>query len=160
MANATRPPGPKGQLLGGNWPEYRRNPLGFLTRCARIYGDVVALRFGRRRLVLLSHPDHIEHVLVSGKRNFTKHSGRLLHPVLGEGLLSSEGDTWLRQRRLAQPAFQRQSVEAHGQSIVALVERMLATWQDGETRDLHEEMMRLMMEITAKTLFGIDVPEE
>jgi cytochrome P450/cytochrome c-type biogenesis protein CcmH/NrfG len=159
MGALIRPPGPKGHFLGGNWPEYRRDPLAFLTRCARTYGDVVALRFGRKRLLLLNHPDYIEQVLVSGKRNFTKHSRRLLHPVLGNGLLSSEGDVWLRQRRLAQPAFQRQRLEVHGETIVALAERMLATWQDGECRDVHKDMMQLMVEIAAKTLFGIDVPE-
>jgi cytochrome P450/predicted O-linked N-acetylglucosamine transferase (SPINDLY family) len=160
MATVIRPPGPKGHFLSGNSPEYACDPLGFLTGCARAYGDIVALRFGRKRVFLLNHPDHIEYVLVTGNRNFTKCFRRAFRPILGKGLLSSEGDFWLRQRRLAQPAFQRQNLVVHGETIVAFAERMLATWQDGETRDLHEEMMRLTLEIAAKMLFGIDVPGE
>ncbi len=155
-----RPPGPKGRFLSGNLPAYRLDPLGFLTRCARTYGGIVALRFGRRRFLLLTHPDYIEYVLNTGHRNFRKHSKGSFSPLLGQGLFASDGDFWLRQRRLAQPAFQRQRLAVHGKIIVALAERMLATWQDGETRDFHEEMMRLMLEITARTILGIDAPEE
>jgi cytochrome P450/tetratricopeptide (TPR) repeat protein len=157
-ANGIRPPSPPGHFLGGNSPEYKRDPLGFLTRCARAYGDIVALRFGRQRVWLLNHPDHIEYVLVTGHRNFTRCSRG--DPIFGKGLFTSEGDFWLRQRRLAQLSFQRQRLAIHGATVVALTQRMLATWQDGQTRDLHEEMMRLMLEIAAKTILGIDLPEE
>jgi cytochrome P450/predicted Zn-dependent protease len=159
-ANVVSAPGPKGHFLSGNWPEFRRDPLGFLGHCARTYGDIVALRFGRKRALFLNHPDHVEYVLVTGHRNFTKYHKRVFDPILGKGLFTSEGDLWLRQRRLAQPAFQRQRLAVHGETIVALAERMLMTWKDGETRDLHEEMMRLMLEIAAKTILGIDVLEE
>jgi cytochrome P450 len=83
------PSGPKGHLLGDNLREYARDPLGFLSRCAREYGDIVQLRFMGQTFYLLSHPDHIEYVLVENNRNFTKtkilkRNGRLL----GEGLLT------------------------------------------------------------------------
>jgi cytochrome P450 len=154
---ATSPPGPKGSLLFGHLGELRRDALAFYTRCARDYGDVVALRFGWKRVYLLSHPDHIEQVLVTDSRNFTKHFGlRLNRMLLGEGLLTSEGEFWLRQRRLIQPAFLREAVAGYGSAMVELAQRLVADWHDGETRDVHSDLTRLTLEIAAKTMFGVD----
>src|SRR6266850_8488987 len=100
------PRGPQGHLLIGSLPEFRRDMLGFLVACARDYGDVVPIRVVNRRLILLSHPDLIEEVLTARARHTTKTAIlNMLRPVLGDGLLLSEGDSWLRQRRLMQPAF-------------------------------------------------------
>jgi cytochrome P450 len=106
---------------------------------------------------LLNHPDLIEQVLVTQNRNFIKHFiTRLLQRLLGEGLLNSEGDVWLRQRRLAQPAFQRSRIDAYGSVMVEYTQRMLHGWRDGERRDVHAEFMRLALEIVAKTLLNAD----
>src|SRR5262245_42927639 len=108
------PPGPRGHLLLGSLPEMRRDVLGFFQACAREHGDAVPIRVPRRRLVLLSHPDLIEEVLTAHARRTTKTILlQRLRPVLGDGLLLSEGDTWLRQRRLIQPAFHRQRIAAY-----------------------------------------------
>jgi cytochrome P450 len=155
------PPGPKGHLLGDNLREYARDPLGFLSHCARAYGDVVRLRFMGQRFYLLSHPDLIEYVLVENNRNFTK--TRILRRnrrLLGEGLLTSEGEVWRRQRRLAQPAFHRKRMAAYGEVMAAFTERSLEGWRDGQTIDVHAEMTRLTLEIVAKCLFGADVGAE
>jgi cytochrome P450 len=155
------PPGPKGHLLGDNLREYAQDPLGFLSGSAREHGDAVRLRFMGQTFYLLSHPDLIEYVLVENNRNFTK--TRILRRnrrLLGEGLLTSEGGFWRRQRRLAQPAFHRKRVAAYGEVMVALAERSLDGWRDGETIDVHEEMMRLTLEIVAKCLFDADVGSE
>jgi cytochrome P450 len=141
-----------------NLREYARDPLGFLSGCAREYGDVVGLRFMGQNLYLLSDPDLIEYVLVENNRNFTK--TRILkrnRRLLGEGLLTSEGGFWRRQRRLAQPAFHRKRVAAYGEVMVAFAERSLEAWRDGQTIDVHEEMMHLTLEIVAKCLFDADV---
>jgi cytochrome P450 len=132
--------------------------LGFLSRCARQYGDIVQLRFLGQTFYLLSHPDLIERVLVENSRSFTKtrilrRNGRLL----GEGLLTSQGEFWRRQRRLAQPAFHRKRIAAYGEVMAAFARRSLEGWRDGQTIDVHEEMMRLTLEIVAKCLFGADV---
>ncbi len=154
-------PAPPGHFLLGQLPELNRDALGYLTQCARTYGGFVRLRLGATRIFLISDPDLIEQVLVTDYKNFTK--GRALRynrRLFGNGLLVSEGDFWRRQRRLAQPAFHRERIAAYGEIMVAFTERMLADWRDGQTRDLHADMMRLTMEITVKTLFDAAIAGE
>ena len=100
------PAGPKARLLTGHLAAFRNDRLAFFLECARTYGDVVPLRLPGRPILLFSHPDLIEQVLVSQARNFVKHFGlRMYKPVLGNGLVTSEGDFWRRQRKLAAPAL-------------------------------------------------------
>ena len=101
------PPGPKGQWLLGNLPAYARDLLGFLTGCSQQYGDIVGLRLGATKAVLLNHPDQIEHVLVTGQEDFIKYRffWRHVTRVFGNGLLTSSGDLWQHQHRLMAPAF-------------------------------------------------------
>src|SRR5438105_13079242 len=144
MSVGHQPPGPKGHWLKGNLLEFRRDTLGFFSRCAREYGDIVSLKLGPKRVCLINHPDLIEEVLVRQNRNFIKHFiTRMLASILGEGLLNSEAETWLRQRRLAQPAFHRSRIGAYGSVMVEFTDNMLRTWRSGETRDIHAEFMRL-----------------
>ena len=157
MANGPLPPGPPGRLVRGNLPDFARGRLDYMVRCTRDYGDVVALRFGPRRVFLVNHPDLIEEVLVTQSRHFIKHFALRLNPlVLGKGLLTSEGAFWLRQRRLIQPAFNRGRLAGYAPTMVAAAERLLASWKAGETRDISKEMMRLTLDIAARTLFGAD----
>jgi cytochrome P450 len=155
----TYPPGPPSRLLVGNLPEFAADLPGFLQRCTREYGDVVGMRLGTRRAYLLNHPDHLEYVFVKQHRNFIKHTWFWRHvpAIFGNGLLTSEGDFWLRQRRLAQPAFHRDRIAAYGEVMVAYTERMLDTWREGEIRNVHEDMMGLTLRIAAKALFDADV---
>lgn len=156
-----RPPGPKGHFWWGQLSEFRHDMLGLYQRLTREYGDVVAFRLGPRSVWLVNHPDLIEFVLSSGSRHFKKSFAyQLLVPVIGRGLLTSEGSFWLRQRRLAQPAFHRQRIAAFGDVMVAYTQRLLDRWRPGEVRDLHADMMRLTLEIVAKTLFDFDLAEE
>ena len=162
MVIATRlPPGPPGNLVQGHQPEFRRDPLSFLTKTAREYGDLATIRFGPVRVVLASHPDYVESVLVTNARIFHKGPALRRNPVLlGNGLLTSEGEEWRRQRRLIQPAFSRQRVVTYGEVMAAYARRTVAAWADGETRDIHSEMMRLTLAIVAKTLFDADVERD
>jgi cytochrome P450 len=154
------PPGPKGHLFLGTLPEWRRDILGLYTRCARDYGDLISLRMGRRRVALVSHPDGIEEVLATRNRHYVKNfAQRMLAPWLGNGLLLSEGDFWLRQRRLMQPAFRRERVASYAEPVVALTRRMLDSWRDGETRDIYAEMTRLALGIAARSLFDVDIAD-
>jgi cytochrome P450 len=149
------PPGPKGRFLTGHLAELKRDALDLYTRSAREFGDCVLLRFGLKRVYLLSHPDLIEQVLHS--RNFVKHYAlRMNRRLLGNGLLSSDGDFWLRQRRLMQPAFLRERITTYADSMVELAERLANTWQPGATRDVYADMRQLTLEIAARTLFGAE----
>lgn len=151
-------PGPKGHWLAGNLPGFRDDRLGFLTHLAETYGDCVAIRLGPRRLMVVNHPDLVEDVLVTKNRSFKKHFAlRQTRDTLGNGILTSEGDFWRKQRRLAQPAFHRERIAAHAAMMVESTERMLRDWADGQRRDAREDMMRLTLQIVAKALFDADV---
>src|SRR5208283_1399220 len=157
MSSPPMPAAPEVHWLLGNLPEFRRDLLGFVTRCASDYGDFVPLRLGPRQVILLSDPEGIDQVLSGSNRLFVKHYVmRFLHPLLGNGLLTSEGKLWLRQRRLIQPAFLRQRIESYGAVMVAHTEQMLAEWRDGETRDLHAEMMYLALGIVSKAILDVE----
>jgi cytochrome P450 len=161
MVVSRLPPGPKGHFLLGHIPDYRRDQLGFLERCSREYGDIVRLRLGYHRIFLVNHPDAIEEVLVTKSRSFIKHFALRLTPLLlGNGLLLSEGDFYLRQRRMVQPAFNRARLATYAPIMVDAAQNTIATWRPGETRDMAGEMMRITLEIAARTLFGSEVAEE
>jgi cytochrome P450 len=152
------PRGPAGTWLSGNLDQYRRDPLGFLTECAHRYGDFVPLRFGPVRAVLLSHPDLIEEVLVTKNRHFVKHGAlRYARLLLGDGLLTLEGEAWRRRRRLVQPAFHRERNACHAEAMVAAAERMMDGWGDGQALDAHAAMTHLALEVAATCLFGADL---
>jgi cytochrome P450 len=108
----------------------------------------------------LYNPADIEYVLSVNAKNFIKSMSlrsNFFHRLLGNGLLTSEGDFWRRQRRLAQPAFHRQRIGAYGEVMVDYTTRLISSWRNGEIRDIHREMMRLTLEIVVKTLFNADV---
>jgi cytochrome P450 len=155
------PPGPRAHPLWGHFGPFRSDALGFLVHCAAEYGDMASFRLGRRRIVLVSHPDLIEQVLVTDNRNFTKHFAfKLLRPTMGSGLLMSEGDFWRRQRRLMQPAFAPKRIEGYAGAMVEHTQRMLSSWADGHACDLHQEMLRLALAIVAEVLLDVDVSRE
>jgi cytochrome P450 len=152
------PLGPRGHWLSGNLPDFRTGRLEFFAQCARTYGDVTKLRFAHRRILLFSHPDLIEEVLVTQSRYFIKHFALRFSPLLlGQGLLTSEGDFWLKQRRLIQPVFVRSRIASYAPAMVAAVRRVTGSWRPGERRDILVEMMRLTLDIAAKTLFDAEV---
>jgi cytochrome P450 len=158
MGQAPLPPGPRGSFLGGNLPEFRRDRLAFMTRCSREFGGVVRLRLGPRRVFVLTDPGVIEEVLVTQAKNFTKHFALRMNPILlGNGLLTSEGDFWLRQRRLIQPAFMASRLATYAPAMVTAAERLIGRWAGGGERELMTEMKQLTLDVTAEALFGADV---
>jgi cytochrome P450 len=141
--------------------EFARRRLPFLVESAREYGDIVFFKVGNERIYLFNHPDLIRDVLVTNQKNFIKSRALVrAKKVLGEGLLTSEGEFHLRQRRLAQPAFHRDRISAYGRSMVEYADRVRSRWTDGQTIDAHDEMMKLTLAIVAKTLFSADVENE
>lgn len=153
--------GPVGSTVLGNLGDLGENPLAFLTECDRNYGDIVPLHLGPTAACLVTHPDLIESVL-KNRDSFVKSRGfRALHRLLGNGLLTNEGDSWFRQRRLAQPVFQRKRIAGYEQIMVDYTEKMLDDWQcEGQPdtpRDIHADMMRLTLNIVMKAIFDQDV---
>ena len=157
-----RPPGPKGQFIMGSMREFNRDTLGFIERC-RDYGDVVYSRYLYVHAYFIYNPNDIEAILTTDARSYRK-AQTLRSPffqrLVGNGLVTSEGEFWRRQRRLAQPAFHRQRISSYGEIMVQYARRMIDTWQDGEERDLSRDMTRLTLEIVVKTLFNSDVSRD
>jgi cytochrome P450 len=161
VARKPFPPGPQGSTFAFIFGERRRDPLAFFTKIAHDFGDVSTLQLFNFRTLFLNHPHDIEDVLVNKARSFEK--GRVMKAnmrLFGEGLLTSEGDFWLRQRRLVQPAFHRTRVAAYGTTMVEYAERGMREWRAGETRDIHEEMMQITLQIVGKTLFNADLTRD
>ena len=153
--------GPKGHLLVGVLPEFRKDPAGFLEKMARQYGDVVYLPLGRQHIYYVGHPDAIRDILVTHQNKFKK--SRMLERarvLLGDGLLTSEGQHHRRQRRLVQPAFHRDRLAGYGAVMVDRAAILRDQWQPGQPFDVLQEMMRLTLAIVAKTLFSTDVDSE
>ncbi|MBP7999561.1 MAG: cytochrome P450 [Chloroflexi bacterium] len=154
----TRPPGPKGNPLLGSLFDFARSPGNFLLEIARQYGDVVYFRILNMPYYLLTNPDDIRELLVNQADKFRKSQldYDILSRFLGNGLLTNEGASHKRQRRLAQPAFHSKRIQAYAETMVAYTEDLLDEWRDNEVRDVSEEMMRLTMNIVSKTLFSAD----
>jgi cytochrome P450 len=157
------PPGPKGKLITGMMREFNRDTLGFIERCHRDYGDVVRTRFLYLYAYFLYNPADIETMLTTNAKSFRKARSLrspFFHRLVGNGLVTSEGDFWRRQRRLAQPAFHRQRISSYGDIMVEYTNRTIAAWNDGEHRDIARDMTRLTLEIVVKTLFNSDVSND
>ncbi len=159
-AQAVLPPSLKADLFGGHFRSFRRDAPAFLTRLAQL-GDVTSFRMGPIQGYFINHPDLIRDVLVVNAHKFKK--GRALQrakSLLGEGLLTNEGEAHLRRRRMIQPAFHRGRIAEYARTMTEYAERRSATWRDGEVCDIDKEMMHLTLQIVAKTLFSSNVDDE
>jgi len=151
------PPGPKGSLILGNLGQIGPRRVDFFLELARTYGPLASFRVGRWQLFLASDPDLIQQVLITDAKQYIKHFGaRTFKPVLGNGLVTSEGDFWLRQRRLIQPAFLKARVLSYVPEMVELTKAMLEHWSSGKSVDVESEFSALTSAIALKTLFGLE----
>lgn len=159
------PPRLRSHALLGSASEMQRDPLGFLRRI-RQYGDIVRMRFVFSNAYLIYHPDSVKHVLQENNRNYNKDvfTYKVSRPFLGQGLLINDGESWLHQRRLMQPAFHRKRIATYStimtDDTVALLERWQNYIQQDASLDIAEEMMRLTLSIVGQTLFSIDLGNE
>lgn len=161
MNKSILPPGPKSRFPLGYLLSYRKDSIGFLKKIVKEYGDIVHFKIGLIRIVLLNHPDYIKEVLTIQQRNFVK--GRPLEmakEILGDGLLTSEGDYHKSHSRIIQPAFHRNMLETYVPIITKGVQRMMNRWKDGEKIEVKEEMTNLSITVAGKTLFHADMEEE
>jgi cytochrome P450 len=157
---APLPPGPRTLRPGGSYLPFARDPLGFLAALAREHGPVARFRVGPREVWSLADPDLVREVLVARPGSFRKDRGlEAAKTLLGEGLLTSEGETWRRHRRLAQPAFHASRIAGYGAVMARRAARRIARWRDGERLDAAREMAGLALEIVAEALFGAEVED-
>jgi cytochrome P450 len=157
-----QPPGPKGLPFLGIALEIRKDPLGTLRRIAREYGDIVGFQALGMPRVLLSRPEYVQQLLVLDHAKFHKSplTKMAVGPLLGQGLLVSEGDFWRQQRRLAQPAFHRARTNAYSPVMVECALEHAKQWHGGETRNIAEEMMKVTLEVAVRTLFGTSLASD
>jgi cytochrome P450 len=158
--HSARPPGPKPRYPGQFLVTLATDKLALFEGLAR-NGDVSQIRIGPARVALLSHPDDIQTLLVAKQRSFVK--GRALDVskvLLGEGLLTSEGEHHLRQRRLIQPAFHKERLASYGASMTEAADGLQRPWHSNQRLDVHEQMMRVTLAIAGRTLFDADVDRD
>jgi cytochrome P450 len=148
--------------LLGHLPLTRRDRLDYLVRAALEYGDVVRFEFPTVTAHLCAHPDHVQRILVDDHRTFTKQTRGydLLRLFLGNGLVTSEGDVWLRQRRIMQPAFHKKRIAGFAELMVRAAEDLVRAWEkparEGTPIDIAADMMRLTLRVAGETLLSTD----
>ncbi len=155
------PPGPKPRPIVGNLLEFRKDQLGFITRLQGQYDKAFTFYFGKSPMVMFTTPEAVRYVLVEHAKNFIM--GEImqgLRLLLGDGLLTTDGEFHRRQRRLMLPAFHRKRVESYRDAMIDYTERMLEHWQPGQQVDIAVEMQRLTLRIVAKALFDVDLTRE
>jgi len=151
------PPGPKGSLLKGSIRSFGSTLLDFLRDTAKEYGPLASFRVGPKRIFLASDPDLIDQVLVRDAKHYIKHFGaRGFKPVLGNGLVTSEGAYWQRQRKLVQPVFMKARVRSYAPVMADLTEKMLEAWNPGDLIKVDFAFGDLTSRIALKTLFDLD----
>lgn len=160
-AMAALPPGPEGLPYFGNALQFRRDPLAFVRGVQRSFGRVATVRMGRFPMVMFFRPEHVRYCLIEQPRNFTNSEvAQGLRRVLGNGLLTTDGEYHRRQRRLIQPAFHKKRVEGYAATMVQHTCEMLEDWQPGARLDIARAMQALTLRIVAKALFDVDLKAE
>jgi cytochrome P450 len=152
------PPGPSSLLPSKLLRQFINNPIAMLMKIAYTYGDISHFKFGRQHVYLVNNPQYIENILIRDHQNFIKSRGlQVSKRILGEGLVTSEGEYHDKQRRIIQPAFHPNRVKNYGHMMVDYAERISERWQDKMVIDIHSEMMHITSAIIAKSVLGSNI---
>lgn len=153
-----------GWPLVGSLPQFLRDPFDFLIEARDRYGDIYELDLGLNRVVILNHPRHAQHIFLDNAANYRKGGAMwdTLRVMLGNGLVVSEGDYWLRQRRMIQPHFHRQRIALMAERMLDVIDESLAQWPNqADAFNAGEAMSPITMNVILKTMFGVGLdPEE
>jgi cytochrome P450 len=159
-ARARTIPTASGSWLLGSLQDLQRDPLGLLQRATAECGDMVRIRFGAADAILVNHPDHVEHVLVTRVSNYPRNRAfrRSMNIILGNSLLVSDGDVWRKHRRSINPVFHRTKMNEFAGIMADASDRLIQRWKQrsapGGLLDVSAEMSRLTIDIVGRTLFG------
>ena len=161
MTKARTAPGPRGDMFLGSTLDFKDRPLRFLKYVADSYGDVSRFRIGPAYWYLITHPEDVQAVMTTRAKIFLKPkiAKRLWQKFLGDGLLTTEGDTWKRHHKLVLPAFHRERIMGYADTMVDYTHAMLDGWEEGAEVDIDDEFVGLTLRIVAKTLFDADVAD-
>jgi cytochrome P450 len=156
------PPGPSSRLPLNLFFNFLRDPLTVLHNLSKEYGDISHFKFGGQHIYLINHPDYIKDVLVTYNNNFIKSRGlQLAKRILGEGLLTSEGELHHSQRQLIQPIFQPDEISKYANIMTDYAQDISSLWNDDHhgTIDIHREFMHLTLAIVSKAFFNVSIEE-
>jgi cytochrome P450 len=166
IANVEVPPGPRGNVVLGSIGDLYCDRLRFVLDVARTYGDVAQYRVAHMRMYQVNHPAGVGRLLHDNHRNYSKDVATFgtLRLILGNGLFTSDGDFWRRQRRLAQPAFHQRRVTAFGDLMTDATLAMLERWRPSVAQrqplDVATEFMHLTLEVATRALFSASVERD
>jgi cytochrome P450 len=137
------------------------NPIALFEHLAQTYGRMAHYRLGLSHIVFINEPEFIHEILINQPQHFIKErTQRRMKILLGEGLITSDGEVHRRQRRIAAPAFHRQRIQAYGDLMVERASHLRNGWKPGEPIDIASQMMQLALQVVARTLFNTDVTED
>lgn len=150
------------RLPYGYFVRMRQDPLRFYCELTREHGGLFRWDIGPMTLHVVTHPDHVRHILVDQGKNYPRSRfTKMVSLVTGDGLVVTEGELWRRQRRLVQPAFQRSSLEGFFPVMTGATESMLDSWQSylqrDEVLDVGGEMVKIALRIVGEALFSMDL---
>ena len=155
------PPGPHSILPNKLLREFIHNPIKIMMDIAYTYGDIAHFKFGRQHVYLINNPHYIEDILIRNYKNFIKSRGlQVSKRLLGEGLVTSEGEYHDRQRRIIQPVFHPNLIKKYGEIMTSYAVNMCKRWEDGIILDIHKEMIQVTSAIISKAVLGSDIKSE
>ncbi|MEA5503554.1 cytochrome P450 [Halotia wernerae UHCC 0503] len=156
-----QPPEPTSNSFWGYQAEYFRDPFSFLSKCSDKYGDIVLLNLGKYKFYFISSPNYIEQILVTNSTQFAKPDlDQFMNKLLGNGLVTSEGDFWHRQRKLMQPTFHNQHLANYQEIILSSTNCSIETWKFGQTREICQEMKNLVLKSMMKIMFDSGIARD
>ena len=154
-------PGPTGNWFSGSWPEFRKDMLGFFHKYTSLYGEMYQFRLFAMRFCVVNSPQLLHEIFVEKNDSFIKSwNMRQLKMAFGNGLVTSSGEFWKQQHRIIQPAFRRSKLHKYAQQMIDIIDKVVGEWQDGESLDIHGEMVKMTLQIVSKTLFNIDTEQD
>ncbi|BBM85413.1 cytochrome P450 [Candidatus Uabimicrobium amorphum] len=152
--------GPKGRFISGNFRDIHKDMFAFFDKCIAEHGDIFKFRAFHVKCYVVNRPEYIEELLVKNHTRVRKPWDlRQLRILLGKGLLTNEGQPWLKQRRASQPSFQKKRIAEYAKIMAKHIEKHVDTWEDGEELDIHQKMMDVALYIAGETLFGTIVDD-